>query len=291
MKSRADCASCPPGFYFVKIIVMNNDLSQIEFYFPEGDFSGKEEMVDKTISLMQESGSIDYCGYANTDLLRKGLMDHVGNGDVKKYTVITDTQKNEIERTISETIEKSNNELKVPTKNFVFVHPYLTTEEDSVFDGVMAVAVYSCVFYVFVDLKQFTKESLENTVAHELNHTIYYYHHYDDFGAYTLLDNILLEGLAENFREQYFDSEITKWAGALSKEEALSILKSSDGDSLDTRDEQIIKDFLFGSKEYKRWTGYSVGYWLVKKFRSKNQNLDWEELMRLQPKNFLEAVK
>tara|TARA_Y100001935_G_C17155880_1_gene432792 strand:- start:7 stop:819 length:813 start_codon:yes stop_codon:yes gene_type:complete len=269
---------------------MNKDLSQIEFYFPSGEFKDKNEIVDSILSLIKEKGSIDYSGYADVDLLKRGLFDHIGNGSAKQYKEISEEQKLEIEKTISETIEKCNEKLSVPTKNFIFVHPYLTTEDDKVFDGVMAVAVYSCVFHLFVNLDQYSKKSIENTVAHELNHTIYYYHHYDDFNNYTLLDEILLEGLAENFREQYFDPEVSKWAGALTKDEAFNVLKESK-DILESRDQKVIKEFLFGNDKYQRWTGYSVGYWLVKEFIKNNSDLSWDEIMKVDPQKFLEVVE
>jgi uncharacterized protein YjaZ len=269
---------------------MNKDLSQVEFCFPAGGFKNKGEIADSIISLMKNTGSVDYSGYADAGLLRQGLLDHIGNGNAEKYKEISENQKTEIEKIISETIEKCNEMLPVPIKNFIFVHPYLPAEGDEVFDGVMAVAVYSCVFHLFVNLEQYTKKSLENTVAHELNHTIYYYHHYDDFNNYTLLDEILLEGLAENFREQYFDPNITEWANALNKEEAFDILKTTKG-SLESRDHKLIKDFLFGNDEYKKWTGYSVGYWLVKVFKEQKSDLSWDDMVRLNPKDFLEVAK
>ena len=269
---------------------MNKDLSQIEFYFPSGKFKDKNEIADSIVSLIKEKGSIDYSGYADVDLLKQGLLGHIGNGSVEQYKEISEEQKVEIKKTISETIEKCNEKLPVPTKNFIFVHPYLTTEDDKVFDGVMAVAVYSCVFHLFVNLNEYSKKSIENTVAHELNHTIYYYHHYDDFNNYTLLDEILLEGLAENFREQYFDPEVSKWAGALTRDEAFNILNESK-DILDSRDQKVIKEFLFGNDKYQRWTGYSVGYWLVKEFIKNNSDLSWDEIMKVDPQKFLEVVE
>lgn len=270
---------------------MSKDLSQIEFYFPKEGFKDKTAIVDTIISLMKNRGSIKYSGYSDTELLRQGLLDHIGNGNIGRYKKISGEQKLEIQKTISETIKKCNEKLSVPTKNFVFVHPYFTTKEDEVFEGVMAVAVYSCVFHLFVNIDEYTKKSLENTVAHELNHTIYYYHHHDNFNNYTLLDEILLEGLAENFRKQYFNPEITKWAEALEKKEAFQILKDLDKNTLESKDQKVTKEFLFGNDKYKRWNGYSTGYWLVKEFIDRNKDLSWDKLMKTNPKRFIEIIK
>ena len=268
---------------------MNKDLAQIEFCFPSGELKDKNDIVNSIVLLMKESNSIGYSGYTNIELLKQGLLDHIGNGTIEQYKEISNKQKVEIEETILGTIEKCNDKLTIPTKNFVFIHPYFTTEDDSVFEGVMAVAVYSCVFHLFVNLDECSKKSIENTVAHELNHTIYYHHHYDDFNNYTLLDEILLEGLAENFREQYFDPVITKWAGALSQDDAFVILKGFQ-DILMSRDKKVIKEFLFGNGKYKKWTGYSVGYWLVKEFIKINPDLSWDEIMKINTQKFIEVI-
>ena len=271
---------------------MSKDLCQIEFYFPEQNLGSQLKMVDSIISLMKDKGSIGYSGYADIELLKQGLLDHIGSGNIEGYKKISEKQKSDIEKVISETIEKCNSILPVPTKNFIFVHPYFSTDQDDKdFGGVMGVAVYSCVFHVFVNFSKYTKQSLENTIAHELNHTIYYYHHYDNLNNYTLLDEILLEGLAENFREQYFNPETATWAGALKKDEAFQILRSLDKDTLESRDQNIIRGFLFGNDKYKKWTGYSTGYWLAKEFMNTNKNLSWDDLMKTNPEEFMRVLK
>lgn len=270
---------------------MNKDLSQIEFYFPSGEFKDKHEVVDSIVSLMKEKGSIDYSGYTDVDLLKQGLLDHVGNGDVGQYKEISEEQKLEIEKTISEAIEKCDEKLPVPTKNFVFVFPWLPTKERSrIFGGSYGFTPYSCVFHLFIDLDQYIKKTIENTVVHELNHTIYCYNHYDDFNNYTLIDEMIMEGLAENFREQILDGSSVPWAVALTKQDALDILNTINEKALYTRDQNTIKDVLFGNNKYQKWTGYSVGYWLVKEFIKNNPGLSWDKIMKLPSQEILQTT-
>lgn len=68
---------------------MGKDLSQIEFYFPSGEFKNKTEIVNSIISLMEIQGSIDYCSYADTELLKQGLLDHMGTGSIEQYKEIS----------------------------------------------------------------------------------------------------------------------------------------------------------------------------------------------------------
>lgn len=265
---------------------MNKNLAQIEFYFPEGEFKNRSELVNSIIYLIKEKANLEYSGFADINLLKQGLLNHIGFGNPEEYKEISKKQKLEIGKIISETIEKCNKKLPIPTKNFIFVHPFLSTKDDVVFEGVMAVAMYSCVFHLFINLHEYSRKSLENTVAHELNHTIFYFNHFSDFNNYILLDEILLEGLAENFREQFFDPKISEWAGALSKSEAFKALKESK-EILKSRNKRVIKEFLFGNDRYKIWTGYSVGYWLVKEFIDNNLELSWDDLMKIESEKFI----
>lgn len=268
---------------------MNEDLAQIEVYFPDGEFSNLEEVVAAIADEVEANDSLDYCGFRGKDDLKEGLLDKIGKGSLDGYRPISPEEKSEIKKTISETITACNEELSIPTKNFIFVHPFFPDEDAKVFDGVMGVTVYSCVFHLFVDLQDYKKQSLVDTVAHELNHTIFYYHHFENLNNFSLLENIVMEGLAENFKEEYFTPETTPWAGALEKEEAFAILEDFQ-ESFDVRDYERIQKFLYGGEEKKRWTGYSAGYWLTKGFIAENSDLSWNEIMKLDANEFLEVI-
>ncbi len=269
---------------------MKEKLTHIEFYFPKQEkVKSKQELADLIVEEMRMNDSIGYSGHADEEGLREGIVSHLGDTDVSEYETLSDNQKENVIKVIEETVDKCNKKLSVPIKNYVFVYPWFPTEDFEMFEGVMGVARYSCVFHIFLSPSQWTPNVLANSVAHELNHTIFYYHHYDNFNAYNLLDELMMEGLAENFREDVIDSEESPWSSALTKDEAFSILKSLK-DSLDSKDEDLIRDVLFGNEIYKRWTGYSVGYWVVKSFIEKNAQLSWDEIMKKESQEFVAGL-
>lgn len=270
---------------------MKEQLSQIEFYYPENTDKkiDKQSLVDLIVAEMKKRGSMEYSGHASEESLRKSLASHLGETGITEYQPLAESQQKEIELVITRTIERCNQALPVPTKNFVFVFPYFPDEKDEVFGGVMGVAPYSCVLHLFLNPKKWSKKVLENTVAHELNHTIYYYYHYDSLGSYTVLEEMLIEGFAECFREQVVDATPSAWASALTQEEARDALAKMGDDMLASKDKQLIKGVLFGNEEYKRWTGYSVGYWLAKSFIEQNKNLSWEEIMKVESAAILKS--
>jgi len=270
---------------------MNKDLSQIEFYFPDKDkIKSKQELVRLIVDEMRQYGSTEYSGHLDEESLQESVFRHLGNASIKNYKLINPSQKKAVREKIEETMEKCNRVLPIPTKNYVFVFPWLPEKDSNLFDGTMGFAPYSCVFHIFVDTQNFTEKGIQNTVAHELNHTIYYYHHYNNFGKYNVLDEMIIEGFAENFREQIIDTPAPTWAIALERQEALDVLMSM-GSILSSKDPEMIQDVLFGNMTYKRWTGYSVGYWLVKQFIEKNSEFSWEELIKTDSQTILQSAK
>ena len=272
---------------------MKPELAQIEFYFPDmaENERSKKKLADLILDMMKKHGSTGYAGHSVEESLYEDILQHLGNADIGQYKTLSGLQEQKIKKQIEETISKCNGYLPLPTKNYVFVFPYLPTEKDKVFEGVMGVAPYSCVFHIFLSPNLWSLKELSKTVAHELNHTIFYYDHYDDFNNYTLLDEMLLEGLAENFTEQVVDKTPAPWAIALTQEEAFKVLDSMDQKILFSKDQNFIKGVLFGNDTYENWTGYSVGYWLVKELIRKKPDLSWDEIMKLQSQEILKIAK
>ena len=271
---------------------MQSDLLKIKFYFPKIShwIKNKQELVDLIIKKMCKDKSIKYAGYSTKKGLRKGLLQHIGQGDTSQYRKLSTKEKETIKRTVHATIQKCDKKLPIPTKNFIFVFPWFPTKEDVAFEGSFGFAAYSCVLHIFIAPDIFTQKSLANSVAHEINHTISFYYHFDRYNKWSLLDYIVNEGLAENFREEVLHTSSAPCAVALTRKEAFEILISI-RPLLHSKKSVICQNILFGNAKYKQWTGYSIGYWLVKEFRKKNKKLPWKEVIKIKPEDILEAVE
>ncbi len=267
------------------------NLAHIEFYFPEKrGVKNKRELAGLILDMMRKSGSIAYAGHRDEKSLRENIMRHLGDADAARYKPLSESQKKKVLRQIEATIRKCSAILPIPTKNYVFVFPYLPTKKDAAFEGVMGVAPYSCVFHVFLSLNMGSLKALAKTVAHELNHTIFYYRHYDHLNNYTLLDEMIIEGLAENFREQVVGGTPAPWAVVLTRKGAFNALESLDK-LLSSKNDTVHRNVLFGNKKYKRWTGYSIGYWIVKELIRKKPNLSWGDIMKLSSMEILRIAQ
>lgn len=270
---------------------MRPDLIEINFYFPEPALvKNKQDLVGLIMEAMRNDDTIKYSGCSNKNILKDSLLHHIGHYNPNHYRGISEKKKRYISKIIQTTISKCNKILPLPTKNFIFIFPWFPSKKESVFKGSFGFAAYSCVLHLFIAPDIFTKKSVSNSVVHEINHTISYYYHFDHYAKWSLLDHIVNEGLAENFKENVLKTESAPWAIALSKQKAFKILKEI-YPNLNSKDIKVHQTVLFGNDKYERWTGYSVGYWLVKEFRKMNQKLSWEEIMKTKPEDILKSVK
>lgn len=270
---------------------MKSDLVQIEFYFPNNNnVKSKVKLVDLILDEMRAKGSTGRAGFYDEKMLRSHILSLIGDADIDEYKVPSEAQVQEIRECIEATALKYNSHLVIPTKNYVYVLPYLPAKEDVAMQGVMGFTPYSCVFYIFLSEDLWTKKSLENTVAHELNHTIYNYHHYDNLNDHTVLDEMVMEGLTENFRENFFDKAPAAWAVALTRDKAFKVFNEMNDKTLYSKDRSTIAGILFGNNIYEHWTGYSVGYWLVKELLHKKPDMNWDAIMHLPSREILEII-
>lgn len=272
---------------------MNSNLVKIKFFFPKTshkyEAKNKQEFVELLIKAMRKDGSVKCAGYLKEKDLRNSLVRHMGNGDIAQYKSLSIKQRQLIKKTILATVQKCDKKLPIPTKNFVFVFPWFPTKNDKALKGSLGFAAYNCVFHIFISPQIFTQRSLADSVAHELNHTVSFYYHPDRYVKWSLLDHIINEGLAENFREETLNKKSTQWAVALAKKEAFKTLESI-RPLFRSKGSRVHQKILFGNARYKRWTGYSVGYWIVKEFRKKHRKLGWKEIMKTKPEDILKKA-
>jgi uncharacterized protein YjaZ len=131
------------------------------------------------------------------------------------------------------------------------------------------------------------EEEIRSLLTHEYNHVCrltYYQKHEND---YTLLDTIILEGLAENaVRERFGEEFVSSWTSFYTETELLKMWET-----LIAPNCSILKtnhkhhELLFGSPLYPKMAGYSVGYFLVKKYMTMH-HFTSKDLLSIEPVQF-----
>ncbi len=128
-------------------------------------------------------------------------------------------------------------------------------------------------------------QEIKNSVAHEYNHAI----RFQNFPLnqfLSLRDTLINEGLAENFWMSVFNKKTSPWAKSLSYKESKKVFEEIKP-LLNSTDEKLYKEVFFGSKKYPLWSGYAIGYQVVKSFLKKEENLNWIEIIKLPSEEIL----
>lgn len=252
----------------------------IHFAFPDQSptFKEKGAFVESILYKMRQDGSIKWTGYRDEKDFQDDLLSNIGAGDTSLYKPISITQKEVIEEKIFSSVEKCHNVLPHPDLPiFVFVYPWFPDTNNRVlFKSVTAFSAYYTM-HLFVELDTYSEESLEQTIAHEWNHLVFYRYHIDQ--PYSLRKYMVMEGLAEVFRETVMGGDPAPWAMALTDDEVEKCMNQL-GEKLDMKSMETYREVFWEGKKYKRWTGYSIGYRLAKKLRNDHPSFSWEELIK-----------
>ncbi len=261
--------------------MLKTKLAKIKFYFPKtsNQIKSKKYLVRFIINALRRDGGMNYAGYLKEGDLYNDLFSSMGDSSIAKHRIfLTNHEKQHITKNILTAIEKCQKTLPHPDLPvFIYIYPWLPNQKDQIqFQGVMALAAYYTI-HLFIDLNSYSIKSIKETIAHEWNHLVFSQYH-QEF-KHTLYTHLIKEGFAEVFREEVFGGNSAPWSVALTRteiERSLKILQPQ----LRSKNLRLYKSVFYGSKNYKRWTGYSIGYWLAKNFRKKVHTLSWKKIIQ-----------
>jgi uncharacterized protein YjaZ len=227
---------------------------------------------------LRKDGAIETAGYTSDLSLQRAIAKQTGSFGIDCFQAPTLAQRSHIARTIHKGIAVSSKCLALPNVPlWIFVFPWFPAPKLGLeLAGVNAIAVHASVMHIYIDMHQYTDRSLLETVVHEYTHHAYY--QYRPKRKYTLLEHMLMEGIAERFREEVVGGESAPWATALSPRRATLLLKELMPLATNTS-KAVINDVMYGSRKYPRWAGYSIGYQLVGAFRKSKPDIDWDEVI------------
>lgn len=262
---------------------------KIFWYIPE-KLESSEQIVDDIVQGIKDDGRMEVCGCLSEGYLRSSLEFKLEGVDWDGYPELTSQMKSEIEKEILGVFKLANETLEIPIGQLVYIFPWQDNDPEYGMGGTTGTAQYSCVFHIYIDVRKLSMNALRDTIVHELNHTIYYYRNFERMGEYSLLENIVMEGLAEHFREEVLGGEHAPWAVALEEEEAFVMAKTLAPDWDSTDWDGPIPEVIFGYGKYPKWFGYTLGYWLVKRMRERHPQMMWDELMDVSVEEYRKMV-
>jgi uncharacterized protein YjaZ len=116
------------------------------------------------------------------------------------------------------------------------------------------------------------KKEIESLFVHEYHHTARMHDLQKKLLEYTLLDSIVLEGLAEHAVEEYCGEKyLAVWSRGYSDKQLERYWKSDYKSRLTiNKKESIHDDLLFGKKFVPNMMGYAMGYKIISEYKKQN---------------------
>ncbi len=266
------------------IKVANKKTVKIFSFLDEKIGRDKYEIFEKIANKIPEING-RYCGYRSKEHLKYHLDWIIFGHGFKK---IRQKKINEIEivTVMNEVLSLCSDIINNSTYIFVFPNSY--EEVIKKMNGVSGYNPYRNVVSISLYKTRKWKNSLKETIVHELAHA-------SSFIIYsskntTLGEALILEGIAEHFRESKLGKNKSPWIKAISRNKILNILRELKL-KLNWRDDYILHgEIFFGTGKYPNWVGYSIGYYLVGKYLKKQKNINWKKIIKTPPKKILREV-
>ena len=244
------------------------------------------EIIDKCVEEVPEIQNKGYAGYKTkkdlTQTLDIFLLDKNRNHNlfISKNTTHLDIFK----------IVKETMRLLEPyqrKKKYVFVFPCFDNFTVENMNGVGGFCPKKEIIFLFLNLNgKDWEKSLKDSLIHEFVHSVSeYYLGGEDFN---LGEGLIFDGLSENFRKMNFGGN-DLLIDAVSKEDAMNYFEEFK-DKLESNDFDFYMEIFYGTGKYPSWLGYSLGYYLVKEYLEHLNDLDWNILLRKNPKEILKKI-
>jgi len=279
------------------------ESTKIYFCFPHDSQSKNlKDFIDELVEKSKESTDSEeskWGGFLGKSYLADALKNKFGDKNYDEYTTPDNKILKQIKSNVVDTLEKSRKVLpsrKRPVR--VFVYPWFPEENEKVFEGVMGMTFFEGTFHLYIDTENFSTKSLQDTTAHEYNHSVYFSYHHPF--KQSILEAVILEGLAEHFREEVVGGKPAPWSIALKKGEAVEQfrdLKEKGYLNINMEDSNedywsFYEEVFYGKGDkYKRWTGHSIGYHIIEALKSASLNISWQSLIKQKPKKILEKSR
>lgn len=139
----------------------------------------------------------------------------------------------------------------------------------------------------FPNKKQLLEIELPRSISHELHHATRLKSIPDE--PRSLGAALIFEGLATCFETEVWGGEPSKWEGALSQNQINDLLKKvlyelNDANYKHSR-------WFFGSDDLPRWTGYTIGAYLVKEYLKQHPDQTCASLVATPSQDILDSLK
>ena len=269
-------------------IIKNNGKIIAYVHLPCMNYKSGSSNKASLISCLSEEIEDSDSGYAGFNT-KENLNDYLqgvvfDKADDNNHQYIFTLDEVGIIKTITEAIKKCSDVLPGGITS-IFVFPTFSQFVKEEMSGTTGYTPWPDTILIFINPANLRcDKALSETVGHEFNHTVFL----RNKKCATLSESIIFEGLAEHFREQVIGGDQALWTKIFELNQARVIFSEMKlANLLQSTDPKIRRGVFFGNEKYIRWTGYVIGYYIVKSFLENNPSLGWKEIMTKQPKEII----
>ena len=232
-----------------------------------------EEIVKKT-----SLESIGYVGFKSRKFFKEYLKGQIINDAwiKKEYPKV---KEQEIIGTIKSVFKKIE-KIIFFDKLFIFIFPTLSEFVIKNMGGIGGYSPWKKTILIDFYPGENWKNQLKIMLAHETAHAISPFCH----ELTNLRSWLVFEGVAEHFRETFIGGKRSPWTSAITKEEAINILRKL-LPLLNSEDHQLYNDLFFGSDKYPIWSGYTISYYLIEEYLKGLEIINWKQILNMHPED------
>lgn len=244
--------------------------------------NNKKEYLNYLIKQVKRIEKIGYCGFENKENLEKNLLWQVFG---EEYSFESGFNVTLIKEVIDETLNVCS---KYSDESiFLYAFPSLNKFTNESMGGSGGNSTKHSVILTFVNTKVPTwKINLVKTIYHEYAHAVSpFYNSWTN----TLGESIVLDGIAEHFQEYASNDKNSLFSDILSDNECKEIIDEL-RPHFNSTDDNIYNELFYGGKKYKLWTGYALGYYVIKEYLKSCNNPNWKELLKINPKKIINKL-
>jgi hypothetical protein len=262
-----------------------NSLNDVSVFLNSFNDKNRKEILKLIIDKVRLNKKTFYCGYENKEDLEDFLDWFIfGLEKDAKFSFNFNSNEETIKKICAETFFLCEDFLD--DKLSVCIFPTVDKFVIEKMNGCSGFTPKKNNIILVINFVKGWEIFLKQTLIHELSHAISNYYNQGDC---TLGEGLILEGIAEHFREYIVGGERSPWTKAITEEEAKKYLLNLK-DKLNKKDMQLWRDVFFGSKEYPVWAGYTMGYYLIREYLKKQKEINWKKIIKTNPNKILKEV-
>jgi len=244
----------------------------------------KKSFIKRLSSNIKSIKGIGFAGYNNKRDLEKNLSWQIFDEKFPDENFSFNEKK--IKISVEKALKKCLKEIN--KKPYILVFPSYNKFTNEKMGGVGGNSPKYKVILIFVNtsVKNWEK-SLRETICHEFTHAVSpYYNPWEN----TIGEGIVFDGIAENFQEYILKKRKSMFSNILTEEECKKIFQEITS-KLNSKNSKEYNEIFYGGRKYKHWTGYALGYLLVKKYLKSFKKINWKSIINTKPNKILSWIK